>query len=58
MDNQKDIQRFASELPIFEVIRRANSQDKFKLRFKPKLSEEDLVPFEEILGKVLSQLGI
>ena len=58
MDSPKDIQRLTSELPIFEMIRRTNSQDKYKLRFRPKLSEVDLVPFEEKLGKVYSQLGI
>ena len=58
MDAPKDIQRFTSELPIYEMIRRANSQDKFKLRFRPKLTEGDLVPYEEKLEKILSQLGI
>ena len=58
MDSPKDIQRFTSELPIYEMIRRANSQDKYKIRFRPKLTEGDLVPYEEKLEKILSQLGI
>ena len=58
MDSPKDLQKFTSELPIYEMIRRANCQDKFKLRFRPKLTEGDLVQYEEKLDRILSQLGI
>ena len=38
MDSPKDLQRFTVDLPIYDMVRRANCQDKFKLRFRPKLT--------------------
>ena len=58
MDSAKDLQRFTVDLPIFDMVRRANCQDRFKLRFRPKLTESDLAQYEEKLDRILVQLGI
>ena len=58
MDSAKDLQRFTVDIPIFDMVRRANCQDKFKLRFRPNLTESDLVQYKEKLDRILSQLGI
>ena len=58
MDSAKDLQRFTVDLPIFDMVRRANCQDRFKLRFRPNLTESDLVQYKEKLDRILSQLGI
>ena len=58
MDSAKDLQRFTVDLPIYDLVRRANCQDKFKLRFRPNLMESDLVQYKEKLDRILSQLGI
>ena len=58
MDSAKDLQRFTVDLPIYDMVRRANCQDRFKLRFRPNLTESDLVQYKEKLDRILSQLGI
>ena len=58
MDSAKDLQRFTVDLPIYDMVRRANCQDRFKLRFRPNLTESDLVQYREKLDRIMSQLGI